>query len=245
MEQLLSSLHTESMTDPSYMTPNCEVIDRFDVEPMRIAMESYRLLNKFQTLSEPLAFDALMHRLDRYIVALRLWADVGEEVLRPGTRMEIAASSGARSTLYWESESGEGYSEQRAISRPWQFGVEQETLIFTFPAGVKSVTNLRWDITDRPAFCSIHEAWIENSNGEKIWIWEEDIPFYTRLSSDMKLVRSSQNRKKIFVISLGFDPNAQLIVPHDVLVQVMEGWSFVVTISAELLVKAVPHLVWD
>jgi hypothetical protein len=220
--------------------------------PMRIAKGVYRLMTGTMDSRTLQALDALQAELDLCLSSLEPWLsnaaqveqlkqEFKQELLQPRERTDRAAESGAKSVLYWRPIDGE-YSEAHTVQRPWHFGLGPETLRFVLPPRVVRIGSLRWDITDRPAFCEVSDAWIENAEGVRVWQWQLGMPLFGQMSEDMKVVSPTDGRNQLWVVSLGFDPYAPLSVPQDILAKMAEGWVFGVVLSASLTAKGLPHV---
>ena len=216
--------------------------------PMRIAQGVYRLITGTLDSQTLQALDALQAELDLCLSSLEPWLSnaaqveqLKHELLQPGERTDRLAEAGAKSVLYWRPIDGE-YSEALTVRRPWHFGVGPETLMFVLPPRVFRIGTLRWDITDRPAFCEVSDAWIENAEGVRVWHWQLGMPLFGQRSKDMNVIGPTDGRKQLWVVSLGFDPHAPLCVPQDVVAQMAEGWGFGVVLSASLIARGLPQV---
>lgn len=223
--------------------------------PMRIAQAVYQLLSGAMDGPALEALDELRVDLDRCLSSLDPWLSnaaevkrlreefeqLRQELLQPRERTDRAAEAGAKSVLYWRT-TDEEYSESQSVRRPWHFGIGPETLCFVLPPRVMRIDSLRWDITDRPAFCEVSDAWIKNPRGDRVWQWQVGMPLFSQASGDMKVIESMDKRSRLWVVSLGFDPRAQVNIPSYVVSQMAEGWAFGAVFSARLTTKALPQL---
>jgi hypothetical protein len=220
----------------------------FADEPVRIAQAVYRLVTGTLDSRSFQALDTLRVELDRYIASLEPWLSsaaeidqLKQELLRPGPRLERVVENGARSVLYWGTLNG-GYSEEQTVRRPWHYGVGRETLRFLLPPVAGCIDRLRWDITDRPAFCEVFDVWVENPQGQRVWQWALTAPLFGQPLTDMKVIQPTKKKDRLWVVSLGFDPHSLLNIPAEILTQLAGGWILGVVLSAVLTTKALPQL---
>lgn len=233
---------------------SCEDRERtgFDNEPCDIAIRAYQLLARPNPFIDPEAFDDLWDRLERYLVNFNPWIEAQYErdclidfMTRgggqPNENVERLVGHGALSTIYWCSESDSSYLESKTIKLPLHYG-SRETLRFVVPVDGKDLNKMRWDIADRAVLCEVFQAWVENTKAEKVWQWEQQMPLFSDTSADMKRIRSTDEAKRLFILSTGLDPYGQLLIPPDVIGQIDEGWAFVAVLSVALPMMALPKL---
>lgn len=217
-------------------------------EAVRIAQTVYRLVTGTLDARAFQALDTLRVELDRYLASLEPWLSIAaeadqlkQELLRPGPRFERVVESGAQSVLYWATRGGK-YSEEQTVRQPWHYGVGRETLHFLLPPVAGCINRLRWDITDRPAFCEVFDVWVENPQGQRVWQWPLTEPLFDEPQTDMRVIQSTEKQDRLWVVSLGFDPRSPLNVPAEIVTQMTGGWMLGVVLSAVLTTKALPQL---
>jgi hypothetical protein len=220
-----------------------------------IATNIYDLLNRSDPFCEPKKFDELWGQLEQYLdknpwIALaqraqyqrdRLINFMTRGLLQPDANIEKMLGHGAMSAIYWCSKSDPNYSEAKVIKLPLHYG-PKETLRFAVPAESKKLSRMRWDIAERGILCEIFKAWVENPQKDKVWQWEHQMPLFSDLSSFMKVIHSTSETNRLFIISTGFDPYGELLIPSEVIAQMEEGWAFVAVISVSLPTMAIPIL---
>jgi hypothetical protein len=140
------------------------------------------------------------------------------------------AGDNAFSILHWSTPE-EPYCGENTVCLPWQFGQANEHR-FTLPAGVQSVSSLRWDITECPAACSVAHLWIEDPSGQLIWEWFPGTPLFDFRSADMQVLgKTSENALEI--ISTGVDPYGELLIPQEILARLQAGATFCAVWTAQ------------
>jgi len=152
------------------------------------------------------------------------------------------ASLGAYAELFWRHASHSAFSEDRAIKLPWQFGPGRQTFMFTLPPTVDAVTALRLDLTDRPAWCQVHAAWVADPQGAQLWAWRPGTTLLDRPSSDMTILAPMPGIDGLDVLALGFDPRAMVCLPSNVLKQLAPGSVFGLTVTIQLPAQAIALL---
>lgn len=165
-----------------------------------------------------------------------------KDLLCSSNQVARLAEQGALSVLYWRGADQGGFAEDRTIKLPWHFGPDDQTFLFTLPPAAGVVTALRWDVTDRPAWCHVQAAWLCNALGVQLWSWQPGMALFEHLSPDMMLLAPGPESSALDVLAHGFDPQGFLCVPADVLGQITPGCVFGATITMQLAALALPLL---
>ena len=152
------------------------------------------------------------------------------------------ASLGAQTKLYWREADQADFAEERTVECAWQFGPHKQTLAWTLPPTLGVVTALRFDMTDRPAWCRVHNVWLCNPQGERLWTWQPGTALLARPWEDMQALPLGDEPAGLDVLALGFDARALLCLPTEVLSQVGAGCVFGATITFQLALLALPLL---
>jgi hypothetical protein len=166
-----------------------------------------------------------------------------KDLLSSSNQVARLAEQGALSAMYWRSAGQPVFSEDRTIHLPWHYGSERQTFLFTLPSAAGPVAALRWDVTDRPAWCHVQAAWICNAQGERLWSWQPGMALFDRPSPDMFVLVHGPESAELAVLAQGFDPQSLLCVPADVLGQLNAGCVFGATVTMQLPALALPLLV--
>lgn len=224
-------------------------VGEFDV-PMRLALEVYHLLQFPISKDTEAALDHIRLRFESYIHSLSPWlADsyelelLAEEILSPhGIAREVAGST-AQSVLYWRSKDSD-LSEYKAIRHPWKYGSAFNLVRFVFDQRTGVIEQLRWDITDRPAFIRIFSLLLEDSMGGVLWTWQPGSDLFEPpsdgffvLSSDIELLES------VDFVTTGFDPNFYLKIPTTILCLIKPGCVLSAKFTAEMPSASIPYLI--
>jgi hypothetical protein len=228
-----------------------------DGEAWTIAEAVYEVFKKTAPFADLDRFDRLRERLARHLSVVASWQHEAyhAEYLKQHyagylqarltkTDNTLAEDLGlmAKSVLYWQTQTSPGYEEMRRVDQSFHFG-QTQSLRFVFAEPIDACTGLRWDITDRAAFCTVQQAWLENRRGERIWSWAPIAPLFGPPSGDMTVVRHPQQTDYGVVLATGGDPHAPLLIPSEVLEQIAQGWAFCATVSFELPTLAIPRLI--
>ena len=215
-----------------------------------LAVEVYRLLTQPIDAEVMGALDSVRARWHAYLASLEPWlsesiesARLAEELAvspdRPSAHAVAAGSANARSEVFWATR-GTEFSEQRKITDSWGYGkrIEQR---FVLSLVSEPLTSLRWDITDRPAVCSIDRVWIEDSEGNVAWSWTKDTVLFGALSHDIHYLGVRDDGRLQLVVS-GPDPHGSVMIPSPVLLNMQQGWTFCAAWSARLPTQELAQL---
>jgi len=164
------------------------------------------------------------------------------DLLNPTIQLAELASLGAYAELFWRHVGQSSFAEDRAIKLHWQFGPDRQTFVFTLPITVEAVTALRLDITDRPAWCRIHAAWVDDAQGARLWVWQPATTFLDRPSSDLSILARLPGCDGLDVLARGFDPWAMVCLPSNVLKHLAPGCVFGLTVTIQLPTQAIALL---
>jgi hypothetical protein len=160
-------------------------------------------------------------------------------LLNPDAASLRAASSNAFSILHW-AEPSSPFDGPKTIRLPWHWG-EKNIHRFTFPARVKTVSELRWDITECPAALHIETLWLEDATGQKLWQWAYHDALFRYVSSDLSVLGLNETGT-LELISCGTDPYGELRMPHEVLAQIAGGCSLCAEWSAQFPTVVLPQV---
>jgi hypothetical protein len=160
-------------------------------------------------------------------------------LLNPDADSLRAASSNAFSILHW-AEPGSPFDGPKTIRIPWHFG-NQNSHRFTFPARVKTVTALRWDMTECPAAIQIEALWIEDAAGHKLWQWAQHDALFGHVSSDLTVL-GLNDVGTLELISCGMDPYGEFKLPPEVLAQITGGCALCAEWSAQFPTVFLPQV---
>jgi len=182
-------------------------------------------------------------RANPYSVALAMVPSLSpQDVLTGATPAAQLASQGAHFALYWRGADQPDFSEERTVKCAWQFGPAKQTLVLTLPPTLGAVSALRWDITDRPAWCQVHDVWLCDPQGARLWARQPCTALFARPWADMVVLALGAEPAGLDVLALGFDAWALLCIPAEVLSQVGAGCVFGATITFQLASLALPLL---
>lgn len=201
--------------------------------PMQLALALYECLCAPQDEQASIFLDALYMEWHKYLESIEPWLSdaVAHEKLKEslpkllmqgGDSLALMSQQSAASYLHWASPNFPHCSENTRRLR-WQFGVRNQQR-FVLPAIVEAIAELRWDITECPAYCKVAALWIESPSGETAWAWDKSQTLLSNPSPDLGLLGTS---KEGFyeLISLDSDPYGVIQVPAEVLAQLQEGWT--------------------
>lgn len=65
-----------------------------------------------------------------------------------------------------------GYAEDRKLVVPALIGERRQRIVFPLPAGVASLTGLRFDPADRPGFLNLFAMHLLDAAGSTVWSWD-------------------------------------------------------------------------
>jgi hypothetical protein len=215
-----------------------------------LAVEVHRLLTQPMDADVIGELDSVRERWHTYLASLEPWLSGSIESARlveewsissdkPSGHALAAASANAWSEVFWATH-GTEFSEQRKIGESWRYGerIEQR---FVLPGISEPLTSLRWDITDRPAFCSIDRVWIEDAEGNTAWSWARDTVLFGVLSDDVHYL-SVRDDGRLRLFASGVDPHGNVMIPSAVLLAMSQGWAFCTIWSARLPTQELAQL---
>ncbi|MCK2097509.1 sulfotransferase family protein [Thauera aromatica] len=234
------SLKHERAKEPSHID--------LDGKEWAIAEAVYQSLSQPEPFADEARFDALREQLLHYslcraeLITQHYVEHLQTELISTNEALDEDLSWMAKSVLYWKTHAYPSYHESRLIYQPFYFGAAQ-SLRFEFSELIQGYEGLRWDVTDRAAFCTVQQAWLENPLGEHMWTWTPTEPLFGPPSADMMLVRHPKQADYGVVLATGGDPHAPLLIPADVLRQIAQGWAFCATVSFALPTLAIPRLI--
>jgi hypothetical protein len=158
-----------------------------------LAMEVYAALRAPLDGSMLSHLDALRLRWSDYLDSLEPWlsetlamdkltSDLSRCLFTPSKELILLNSLNAKSELFWACAE-EGFAEARKVTASWAYHQKNSTR-FVMPALTQPLKALRWDITDRPAFCVIEKLWFEDSNGNVQWFADQGTEIFTELPAN-------------------------------------------------------------
>jgi hypothetical protein len=217
---------------------------------MNLALEAHALLGGPMNGQAQAALDDLRGRWLLYLQDLepmleevtslgQFKADVPKLIYSPDAQLLQAIGQQGRSELFYAS-AGQAFGEDRKLYELWPFGQLTEQR-FVFPTLRAPITSLRWDISDRPAYCKVHKVWIQDDHGQVQWTCQSGTDLFGPTSSDMHHLSSAASGG-FDVLSSGFDPHVPLNVPAPVLQAIKKGWSFCTSMQVELPMLALAQL---
>jgi len=160
-------------------------------------------------------------------------------LLNPDADSLRAASGNAFSILHW-AEPASPFDGPKTIRLPWHWG-DKNTHRFTFPARVKTVSELRWDMTECPAAIQVDALWLEDATGHKLWQWAQHDALFGYVSSDLSVLGLNKTGS-LELVSCGTDPYGELQLPPEVLAQISGGCSLCAEWSAQFPTVVLPQL---
>lgn len=180
--------------------------------------------------------------LDQASMLRDIFVDLPRSLVGSSLEVERAACVDASSTVYW-STNIQRFTEKNKISLSWNYGLQSE-LKFTLPEISDRIKYIRWDITDRPAFCKLQRFWIECPADTVRWEWNLNEPIFSFCSEDMRVL-SFNNGKCNYIFSTGFDPYGLVSLPPSILQSLDAGWRICATFQPDLPVTAFKLLIDD
>jgi hypothetical protein len=160
-------------------------------------------------------------------------------LLNPDADSLRAASGNAFSILHW-AEPASPFDGPKTIRLPWHWG-DKNTHRFTFPARVKTVSELRWDMTECPAAIQVDALWLEDATGQKLWQWAHHDALFRYVSSDLSVLGLNETGT-LELVSCGTDPYGELRMPQEVLAKIASGFSLCAEWSAQFPTVVLPQL---
>lgn len=220
--------------------PNSPFID--------FAYEIYDAFDRHFYDASPAVFDQLQNKLDRLRSMLEPWLSksarmeaLGSQIFVPGQAIYEVASQDSHATVYWRTPSL-NYLESRTLVQTFNFGGDEQILVFSLPATPDRILSLRLDLTDRPAFCEVRELSLNDTTGCVRWTANGAHGFVS-VSDDMQVICDDVGGSAFTVISTGFDPYAELAIPESILTEAGEGWTLTATVRFRLLSEGAPTVV--
>jgi hypothetical protein len=207
-----------------------------------LAVEVFSLLRSPFNESSLAALDDLRGRWIAYLVSLEPWlsetaklnrlrGDLPTSLFKPTHTIAHEANLHAQSDIYWAT-ADQNYAESRKVFVEWRYG-QQMLARFVLPAIDGPLTSLRWDISDRPAFCLIERVWLEDLEGALQWEWAPGTTLFARVSPDMHVIGLNASGQ-LQVMATGIDPHATLCIPDTVLANIQANWRLCATWHAQL-----------
>jgi len=201
--------------------------------PMQMAWALYECLCAPQDEQSEIFLNALYLEWQKYLESIEPWLSeaVAHEQLKEslptllwqGGDKDIPFSQqSAASYLHWASAKV-GHCGENTKRLTWQFKADNQHR-YVLPTVAEPITELRWDITECPAYCKVNRFWIENPAGGTVWTWEQDKALMVEPSPDLGLI-GVNDAGAWELISLGSDPYGVIQVPPAVLGQLREGWA--------------------
>lgn len=217
---------------------------------MALANRLYLLLSNSIDAAALAQLDVLRAEWLNYVAGLEPWASdamalakfkksLPNLLLNPDATTLRAASSNALSILHW-AEPDSPFDGPKTIRIAWHFG-DKNSHRFIFPAWVKTVSELRWDITECPAAIDIEALWLEDATGQKLWQWAHHDALFGYVSSDL-LVLGLNETGSLELVSCGMDPYGELRIPPEVLAQISGLCTLCAEWSAQFPTVVLPQL---
>jgi hypothetical protein len=217
---------------------------------MTLANRLYLLLSNPINPLTLAQMDELSAEWLNYVASLEPWASdamalskfkksLPTLLLNPDVASLRAASSNAFSILHW-AEPSSPFDGPKTIRLPWHWG-DKNTHRFTFPARVKTVSELRWDMTECPAAIQVEALWLEDATGQKLWQWAQHDALFGYVSSDLSVLGLNDTRT-LELVSCGTDPYGELKLPPEVLAKISGGCSLCAEWSAQFPTVVLPQL---
>jgi hypothetical protein len=207
--------------------------------PITMAIELFHILEDSITTFSP-SFVKLRTDFESYLSDLEPWLSVTmqserteQEVIKPGANLAAAASRGAKSTLYWSTTGQLDYKESQTLAIPFHFGGETQILQFFFIPEMLGLTHIRLDLTDRPAYSKIYAARLVDDQTRVRWEWDGKMALLTSPSNEMHLL-PGDGSGCLISFSSGFDPQAQVNLPSEILSAAEPGWKFIIELAIQL-----------
>jgi hypothetical protein len=215
-----------------------------------LAVEVFNLLEKPLDKETLQALDDLRGRWLKYLYMLEPWLseaatlnllrkEFHKSIFNPSSAMADEACLHSKSDVYWSSIE-QDYTEDRKVSAEWRYG-QRITQRFAMSTITEKLSGLRWDITDRPAFCLIDKVWLEDSENIIVWSWNSKESLFGPMSIDMHDIGLNE-RGQLQIISSGFDPHAPILIPDAILELITDGWSLFAEWQASLPTQEIGHL---
>ena len=211
-----------------------------------LALEVYTLLKEPMDEHVLSLLDDLRVRWLSYLDSLEPWlteavslnnlrSELPAALYNPEWQMSSALVHISTSELFF-ANAEQDFAEERKITVQWSYGklLEQR---FVFPLIDGTLNSLRWDIADKPAFCTIHKIWLEDLQGQVQWRWQPREALLGQMSDDahdMGLNELSQ----LQILASGFDPHMILMLPLTIIKSINKGWVFCVDWQAQLPTQA-------
>lgn len=248
-----------SATEPEVLAKACAFLDpkldhKSAVAPLQnspfidFAYEVFNAFDRHFYDDSPAVFDQLQGKLDTLRSALEPWLArsahmeaLEAQIFVPGQAIYEAASQNAHATVYWRTPSL-NYLESRSLVQPFNFGGDEQILVFPLPATPDRFLSLRLDLTDRPAICEVRELSLNDATGCVRWTADCAHGFVS-VSDDMQLFSNEGDESSFTVIATGFDPHAELAIPEDILTEAGEGWTLTARVRFRLLSEGAPTVV--
>jgi hypothetical protein len=215
-----------------------------------LATEVYELLRGPMSDSRLSELDSVRLRWLNYLSSLEPWLSetaaldrlinsLPTALLTPSKEIVLKSSLNAKSELFFACN-GEGFTESSKASVSWAYD-QKISQRFVIPALAQPLRALRWDITDRPAFCEIEKVWIEDPLGHVHWESKQGTNFLTQISVDTHILGYSDSGF-MQIMASGFDPHATLIIPDTLLAIIQPGWALCAVWQAIFPTVHLPHL---
>jgi len=225
--------------------------------PMQVAWALCECLCGPQDEQSAIFLNALYLEWQKYPESIEPWlsAAVAHEQLKEslptllwqgGDEDTPFAQQSAASYLHWAYVKV-GHCGENTKRLTWQFKAENQHR-FLLPTVAEPITELRWDITECPAYCRLNRFWIENAAGAAVGTWDQDKALLIQPSADLGLIGINAEGEWE-LISLGSDPYGVIHAPSNVLAQLHEWWAvcadwgaFVPTRGIKPVVAKLGHL---
>lgn len=217
---------------------------------MTLANKLYQLLSDPLNASSLAQLDELRTEWLSHVASLEPWASDAMALVKfkkslptlfwkPDIATMRAVSSKAFSIVHW-AEPDSPVDGPKTIRLPWHFG-ERNAHRFSFPARIKKVSELRWDMTECPAAIQIEALWLEDATGKKLWQWAQHDALFGYVSADLSVLGLDETGS-LQLVSCGMDPYGELRISQEVLAQISGGCSFCAEWSAQFPTVVLPQV---
>ncbi len=165
--------------------------------------------------------------------------DLEQELVWPAERAKQAHHQGAKSILYWTSETVDDWRDNKIVCNS-NFDDEEQVLKFIFPEEIASVKSLRYRVIDRPALVTMKSFLLLDNKGYSVWKWDGKSQIITEMSAYGFALPNFSNDDHLcfYTMQRGFNANIEL--PIEALSQIKEGWSLVISISYQEANESLP-----
>lgn len=144
-------------------------------------------------------------------------------------RTDLVTAETLECQLFWR-RCGLAFVEVDSLSERISVDGVLNDIHFTLPAGIGPLDGLRFDFSDRETVVEIASMSLYNSHGALMWAWNQEAQMQQDWHNTLPCEFYSPPRR--YLLATNADPQYYPALPHSILAQLEQGWTFHVRIVA-------------